>query len=73
MGRPSYFSGQRDTYVKHAARWSDRAISYLVDLVVELFIVLVQFGLLRVVPGRHELVKLDLLPPLLSVKEPIVY
>jgi hypothetical protein len=46
--------------------------SYLVNLVVELLVVLVQFGLLRVVPGRHELVKLDLLPPLLSVEEPRV-
>lgn len=47
-------------------------LSYLVGLVVELSVVLVDLSLLRVVPDRHSLVELGLLSPFLGIQEPIV-
>ena len=43
---------------------------YLIRLVIVLRVVLEHFLLLLELPGGHELIELDLLPPVLAVDEP---
>jgi hypothetical protein len=45
--------------------------SYLVRLVVVLLIILADFRLLDIIPCGHQSIQVRLLPPLLSIREPI--
>lgn len=46
-------------------------MSYLVGLVVELLVVLVELCLLGVIPSLYDLVEVDRFSPCLSLDEPI--